>query len=177
MENSFEHCTSEPITKNLTIRGPENELAVLHCDKINFEGHETPLLFHFENVTIIFRNLQFNSSHILASNVELEIANCIFDNSALFIMGTRRYVHYFDETELYDIDVDTELKLGYIYWTPWAEKYWGPSRSLFAPLTCFKGFITLINVKWLPQKNEAPMKIDAPKQLDCKPFVKISQST
>ena len=141
------------------------KICIVNCHCTYFEGYKVPLLFHFENASITLSNLKFISSHILGSNVNMEIRNCQFDNAALFLMETRRYIYYFDQTILYLLDSQSELLIGYVYWTPWADKHWGKDKYQFLPATCFSIFAALYNVEWLPQKNEAPQAIDTPHPL------------
>ena len=164
----YEHCATQgPITKSLTIIGTGSETPILHCgNKTYFEGRETPLLFHFENATLKLKNLKFESSHVLGSNIDLDIVGCVSDDSVLFLMEPRRFVFYLDQRVMNVDALDIELMGGYIFLTTWADEYWGEEKhTMFKPLTCLNVTVTLQDVTWLPQRNEKPVQIDVAKQL------------
>ena len=82
----FYHFSRQPIIKNLTIEGLGPMKPNLFCNNTILDGYKAPVLFHFENSTVNLNNLHFIPSHILESNVKLDINNCVFNDSVLFLM-------------------------------------------------------------------------------------------
>ena len=158
---SFQHCAEEPITKSLTIEALEPGLATLKCPGNHFLGLKTSLLFHLENVTVVVKNIVVVDSHILVSNGDVQIRNCTFDNSALFLMQREFYSYFLDSTPLNKWSIVVRLDQGYMYWMADAEA----RENSVDILTCFHTSLTIVESTWLPQGNQIPYALDIPHPL------------
>ena len=157
------HCSRQPITKNLIIKGVGPMKPNLFCNDTILDGYQAPVLFYFENSTVNLNNLNFISSHILGSNVTLDISNCVFNHSVLFLMQKCFYKYYHDHI-LFTGYILSEVFYAFTYWTTWFQENAESFKGLIVPL-CFSTFVNMYNVEWLPQKNEEPPPIDEPHQL------------
>ena len=154
----FEHCMIEPMTKSLTIQG-EGNLTSLCCNKTLFKGYESPLLLHVENTSITLEQVTVRFSHILATNSNVTVSRCTFD--VLFLMQEQFYSYYSDPNVSFS-GLRHNAEIGYSYWLP--GEAWGEFTET-TPLTCFLSSAVLYNVQWTPQRNDVPLRIDAPHQL------------
>ncbi len=49
----FNHCSEQPVVKNLTIEGSEWLDISVSCNKFLKEYNQLPFIFHFENSTVV----------------------------------------------------------------------------------------------------------------------------
>ncbi len=156
----FEFCSSQPITKDLSFTGNfigANYFVVVSCKNITSE-EEAPLLFYFQNSSISLQNLTIKNSHILASNIMMNITNCQFVNSALLLMELSYYFLYLYQTkeELF-MDLITDIYTRYTFSQPESDPdFWGA----YPLLLCTNISVHMNNVEWLPLSIESPLYID-----------------
>ena len=155
----FEFCSSQPIAKDLSFAGNfagrKNFIAV-SCKNRSEEA--APLLFHFQNSSICLQNLTVKNSHILASNIVMNITNCQFVNSALLLMEPLYYGHYLHQAKdkLY-MDLITDMYTRYVSRQPDSDPdFW----DVYPILLCVNISVYMNNVKWQPLSIESPLYID-----------------
>ncbi len=159
--------------KNLTIEGSKAKAMMIFCDITSEEYNYMPVVFHFENSTIILKQLTFTSSHLFAVDAKLTIEDCVFNDSVIFLMQ-QDYLKLFTNFSEYEfVGENYKVAIEEIsFLFARNEKYSLESlpelEAVFTmkPLTCIYVDIILNNVEWYPSKaTQPPPPLDTPKLL------------
>ncbi len=161
--HQFNHCAQEPLTKNLTVEGDTAEKIILSCNNQLDEYFQIPLIFHFENATVLLSNLTLVSSHVLGSNVIIRLENCVFESSAIFLMQQEYLEFYQHSSPRSFMSPVMELEIQTAYLLKGTQGEGGPAD--LTPLSCLDTEITITNAKWLPQRTGTPPPVELPTTL------------